>query len=174
MQRLVNKLGLLHCKHKLQFIDTASVPVIKLEIDLQKIRDAKQRSRRETVPEKMKVLGIDITFEDMMLQASPFMDDSHAQQVNLGIKCINYVKNLQQQLPDLKPMVLVLKKLFESKGLNSVYHGGISSYSIVLMVAAFLKNHRATGLNSSSKNFFEFLYFYGIYFNPLYYYIHGE
>ena len=34
MQRLVNKLGLLHCKHRLQFIDTASVPVIKLEIDL--------------------------------------------------------------------------------------------------------------------------------------------
>jgi len=74
----------------------------------------------------------------------------------------------------LKPIVLVLKKMLEQKGLNSPYHGGLSSYSIVLMVAAFLRHYRAIGVDSAAKNLFEFLYFFGIYFNPNYYYILGE
>ena len=59
-------------KHSLQFIDSATVPVIKLQIDLQKISKVIQRQEKysgslqisEPIPESMRYLGIDITFED--------------------------------------------------------------------------------------------------------------
>lgn len=123
----------------------------------------------------MQVLGIDITFEDMMLgQLSDDYYGLSSSMTNLGIQCIDYVKTLQKQLSDLRPIVLVLKKLLDNRSLNSPFHGGLSSYSLVLMVSAFLKNYQASGANSAAMNLFEFLSFYGFYFNAQCYCINGE
>ena len=60
-------------KHTIQFIDSASVPVIKLQIDLSKIAKSIQRSEKHyhgvnapqrEIEESMRYLGVDITFED--------------------------------------------------------------------------------------------------------------
>jgi hypothetical protein len=58
-----------HCEDSQYFlnikaIEGASIPVIKLEADLQKIRDIENKKEEEKVDPKMRYLQIDITFED--------------------------------------------------------------------------------------------------------------
>jgi DNA polymerase sigma len=60
--------------------------------------------------------------------------------------------------------VLVLKKLLQTHGLNHPYHGGLNSYSLVLITSAFLK--RFSGVDSMSKNLLEFLRYFGYFFDP--------
>jgi len=48
--------------------------VIKMEIDLQKIREMK-RKNKQTIREKMQTIHVDITFEDLML-GQTFYDEA--------------------------------------------------------------------------------------------------
>lgn len=57
-----------------------------------------------------------------------------------GLQCVELVKHLQTKLPRLKPLVLVLKQLLNAADLSDPYLGGLSSYGLVLMVAAYLKS----------------------------------
>jgi DNA polymerase sigma len=75
------------------------------------------------------------------------------------------------QLTDLKPIVMVLKKLLQNNNLNSPYLGGLCSYSLVLMTSTFLKQQNA---NSMPINLTEFLNYYGNYFNPSTTQLNGE
>jgi len=81
--------------------------------------------------------------------------------VNSGVACIQYVKELQMQMKDLKPIVLIIKKLLQNYNLNHTYTGGLNSYSLVLMVATFLRLF--PGVDSMSKNLIEIFKFYGKY-----------
>jgi len=67
------------------------------------------------------------------------------------------------QFFDLKQIVKILKKLLSNKNLNSPYHGGLCSYSLVLMTSTFLSEQNS---NQMAKNLTEFLNYYGNYFNP--------
>jgi len=132
----------------IKFIETASVPVIKLQVDLQKVhqRISKKDAAAEQVEieESMRFLGIDITFEDCSKQ-------SHiaASRINHGIQCISTIQELCMNQPTLKPIVLVLKKILLEQNLNQPYLGGLNSYSLVIMTYAFL---RWFGTPSTSKN----------------------
>ena len=66
--------------------------------------------------------------------------------------------------PDLKPIVLVLKKLLQNHNLNQPYLGGLNSYSLVLMASTFL--HLYPDIKSMSKNLGEMLRYFGYYFDP--------
>jgi hypothetical protein len=46
---------------------------------------------------------------------------------------VQYVKNKLEEYPQLRPVLLVLKRYFKSMGMNEVYKGGISSYSLFLL-----------------------------------------
>ena len=83
--------------------------------------------------------------------------------VNLGIQCITYIQSLCMKFTDLKPIVIVLKKLLQTSNLNQPYLGGLSSYSLVLMTSTFLNTCNA---HSMGKNLTEFLNYYGNFFNP--------
>lgn len=41
--------------------------------------------------------------------------------------------------PTLPPLVFVLKQFLSQAGLNKVYEGGISSYSLILLTVNFLQ-----------------------------------
>lgn len=71
----------------------------------------------------------------------------------------------------MRPIVLVLKKLLQNSNLNSPYHGGLSSYSLVLMTSTFLYTNNAF---SMGKNLTEFLNYYGNFFNPMISGLNGE
>lgn len=111
-------------------------------MDLQKVRNklVKQDLQREgrstnqrdlIIEGEMRYLGIDITFEDG--------EGEEGIRSNQGLQCISYVRHLCLECGDLKSVVMVVKKLLHNFGLNSAYHGGLSSYTLVLMAHAFLK-----------------------------------
>ena len=73
MRNLFQKLEFLKTKSFIQFIDSASVPVIKLQMDLTKVHKELLKklisenpsiSSEFEVHDSMKQLGADITFED--------------------------------------------------------------------------------------------------------------
>lgn len=101
----------------LQFIDSATVPVIKLQIDLQKVAKKIQSQEKfhfgvassvNEIDETMRYLGVDITFENSSKQAMCFAEGSR---INLGIQCISYIQQLCMSQQHLKPIVIILKKL---------------------------------------------------------------
>jgi hypothetical protein len=90
MKKLCDNLELFKKTYStIKFIDTATVPVIKLQVDLLKI--SKNINKHQTsmtgssdaqvseINETMRYLGIDITFEDT------------SSRVNQGIFCISFI-----------------------------------------------------------------------------------
>jgi DNA polymerase sigma len=65
---------------------------------------------------------------------------------------------------ELKPIVLFLKKLLQNNNLNQPYHGGLNSYSLILMTSAFLS--KFSQVQSVSKNLVELLRYFGYFFDP--------
>ncbi|OQR97930.1 hypothetical protein ACHHYP_09454 [Achlya hypogyna] len=72
---------------------------------------------------------IDITFESA---------NTHS-----GLMARDLVKSLVDEVPELYPLAIVFKQLLRERGLNDVYSGGVSSYSIVLMIVHFSQLWRA-------------------------------
>lgn len=67
----------------------------------------------------MRYLGIDITFEETVKQNSFYgVSIENPSRINLGIKCINYIKELCMNTPGLQTIVLILKKLLHAHDLN--------------------------------------------------------
>jgi DNA polymerase sigma len=84
----------------------------------------------------MRYLNVDITFEDQIRPISYHVDDRTSS--SSATKCIQKIKEMSKLRSDLKPLVLVLKKLLQNYNLNHTYTGGLNSYSLVLMAFAFL------------------------------------
>ncbi|ETV85172.1 hypothetical protein H257_03008 [Aphanomyces astaci] len=72
---------------------------------------------------------IDITFETA---------NTHS-----GLLARDLIKCLVDELPELYPLAIVFKQLLRERGLNDAYTGGLSSYSIVLMIVHFAQLWRA-------------------------------
>ena len=70
-----------------------------------------------------KAYSIDITYED----------ESQSHQ---GVKAVDFTMNLLYMYPQLRELSLVLKHLLYTHGLNSSYHGGLNSYSLLLWITA--------------------------------------
>ncbi|KAL0037432.1 hypothetical protein WJX79_008048 [Trebouxia sp. C0005] len=58
-----------------------------------------------------------------------------------GPVAAGFVRDLMDTLPPMKPLVLVLKIFLQQRSFNEVYQGGIGSYALFVMVAAFLLLH---------------------------------
>jgi len=69
---------------------------------------------------------------------------------------------------------MIIKKIFDDTFLSMPYHGGISSYSLVLMVSAYLKRFDEEKQESLSRNLSGFLHFYGVGFKPHLFYLNGD
>ncbi|TYZ57260.1 hypothetical protein PybrP1_007862 [[Pythium] brassicae (nom. inval.)] len=66
---------------------------------------------------------IDITFES---------STTHS-----GLIARDLIKRYNEELPELYPLAVVFKQLLRERDLNDAYTGGLSSYSIVLMIVHF-------------------------------------
>ena len=127
-------------------IITAKIPIIKLHTDTQ-IFSGKSSSEM-----------IDITFIDTV-------DGSHQ-----GIEAISFTRDLLILFPHIQCLAIVLKNFLYSISLNSAYHGnskvgGLSSYSLVLWIAAAL-NSMASVPEDLGVLLEYFLDFFGNKFNP--------
>lgn len=86
-----------------------------------------------------------------------------------GVKSADLIKTFKQEYPVLTKLVYVLKQFLLERDLNEVFTGGISSYSLILMVISFLQLHpRPEKFNSTNclgVLLIEFFELYGRKFN---------
>ena len=68
--------------------------------------------------------------------------------------------SIMQELPMIRPLVLVLKRFLDDKNLLSAYKGGLSSYCLFLMTARYLQEQSSSWGDCGSL-LMGFLDFYG-------------
>lgn len=91
-----------------------------------------------------------------------------------GIDTIYHIQELCNNRKDLRPIVMIIKKIFDDTFLSMPYYGGISSYSLVLMVSAYLKKFDEDKSQQLSISLSGFLHFYGVGFKPHLFYLNGD
>lgn len=97
---------------------------------------------------------------------------------HFGLKCVELVKLYLKEYEVLDLLIISLKNLLKCAGLNDPYKGGLSSYGLILLVVSFLQNQEDQGkcILKESMNlgrlFMEFLYYYGVFFDPTKYIIY--
>lgn len=95
---------------EIKYIKTATVPVIKI-----------------TAVEKYLHRKVDITLRE-------FKDSKHN-----GEACVELIKDYIKAYKVFKPLILVLKQLIYNAKLYDPYQGGMSSYSLILMLVSYLQ-----------------------------------
>ncbi|ALC39006.1 Trf4-2, partial [Drosophila busckii] len=85
-----------------------------------------------------------------------------------GVQSAELIKMFKRDFPGLGNLVLVLKQFLLQRGLNEVFTGGISSYSLILMCISFLQLHPRNNFHSNINLgvlLLEFFELYGLRFN---------
>ncbi|KAG1947299.1 terminal nucleotidyltransferase 4A [Pimephales promelas] len=91
--------------------------------------------------------------------------------VETGIKAASFIKEYVKKYTVLPYLIFVLKQFLLQRDLNEVFTGGISSYSLILMVISFLQLHPRIDAKNPNMNLgillIEFFELYGRHFNYL-------
>ena len=82
-----------------------------------------------------------------------------------GLEAVVMVKQIMEDLPMIRPLVLVLKQFLLDRALLTAYTGGLSSYCLFLMVARYLQEQPSSWVDCGSL-LMGFLDFYGNCFDP--------
>lgn len=117
-------------------ITTASVPVVKLCIDLQKYRSTNKHFNdkleklnainNKEILRELSLMKFDITFA--LSSTSEMTEITNS---------ISYVQKFCVKYPDLVPIILILKHYLNKSQFKSAYNGGISSFCLFIVVLAF-------------------------------------
>lgn len=78
---------------------------------------------------------------------------------------VDYIKNQIGINPEITPVTHVLKRYLTIKKLNSCFNGGLASYSLLLMIIAYLRYPKTSNITNLGSILIGFLEFYGKYFN---------
>ena len=181
-------------------ISTASVPAIKLVINIEKF--ITNQKELETEFNRFKQLArfknylfdknellqikIDITFIINKIKNNNNKNENNLEIVNktqndkLNLNSINveennnqnelssisYIKTQLEEYPEIKPILMILKRYFYIKKMNSSFEGGLSSYNLFLLILSFAKYQSTYNSNSNEKNnlgyfLIKFLEFFG-------------
>ena len=168
IEKIINELVFLfnkNCKNlNIEYIKpiyTASVPVLKIQCDIGKDipNEIKDNIFKKFKFEKSEVESIkfDLTFHEIK---------NDEEKINIPSQLIiEFIKNSLICYPEIKPILLVLKRYMQICKLNSSFHGGISSFSLFLLLYAYLKNLKLF-INNFNMNYpigkllFDFFEFY--------------
>ncbi|KAG0489153.1 hypothetical protein HPP92_007964 [Vanilla planifolia] len=63
-----------------------------------------------------------------------------------GPKAADFIKEVVEKIPPLKPLCLILKVFLQQRELNEVYTGGIGSYALLAMLIAHLQIHQKSDM----------------------------
>ena len=87
----------------------------------------------------MNIIKIDLTFND---------DEEY---LIKNMKSVEYIQNKLRNFPEIKPIIKILKSFLKRQKMNEVHKGGISSYSLFLLVLnciiMFIKDNPNRELN---------------------------
>ncbi|CAD8053393.1 unnamed protein product [Paramecium sonneborni] len=120
------------------------VPVIKLEIDPQVSQtEFEGRNLNETDIQKWKkikqrikcCIKVDISFN---------FNGNTYNSPHSGFITTDLVKQWMKEYPAIQQLVLILKSIIKKLGLSESYTGGLSSYSLIIMVYSYLRENRVT------------------------------
>ena len=67
-----------------------------------------------------------------------FSVDISINQMN-GISAGTMINRFIEEVPALRPLVLVIKSFLNQRSMNEVFSGGLGSYSIVCLATSFLQ-----------------------------------
>lgn len=92
-----------------------------------------------------------------------YQDETHSHQ---GLSAVEFTLKLLYNYPALKELSLVLKNLLFVHNLNSSYHGGINSYSLLIWITGYLNSIEYIEKDLGTL-LMKFLDFYGNAFDPV-------
>ena len=136
----------------------------------QKLLARKLKGESWIVPRSIKVIErtvipvIKVSTKDTRARTL-HLDISFDGPVHHGLEAIQMVNEVIQEMPMVRPLVLVLKQLLLDRGLRTAYTGGLSSYCLFLMVARYLQEQPSSWGDCGSL-LMGFLDFYGNSFDP--------
>ena len=118
-------------------IYTASVPVLKIKFDLNSIipLEIKKKIKENYLfnfEEDILQLNFDFTFQEVESLDTPIKIPS--------LEIINFIKECLYIYKEIKPIILILKRYMKINKLNSSFHGGLSSYSLFLLLYSYIKS----------------------------------
>lgn len=88
-----------------------------------------------TKDSRSKSLHLDISFDS----------DGHH-----GLEAVQMVTKMLDEIPTIRPLVLVLKRFLSEKGLLTAYTGGLSSYGLFLLVTRYLQEQKSSWVDVGS------------------------
>ena len=118
-------------KNEFEFINpilTASVPVIKLQIDISdEIKDLKMKNMFYFENSEISKINIDLSIS----QEEKDYQRSH--------DIVSYINQSLEEYPQIKSVLLILKRYFKQMKMNRSFTGGLSSFSLYLLALCFCK-----------------------------------
>ena len=120
---------------KINGIFSASVPIIKLEIDYLKIENDDIKKSYELLKETIYYKKC-CSYENIISLNKINVDISLN---SINIKQIEFIKDSLSQYPQIIPLIKILKKILQLKNMNNSYYGGMSSYCLFLLVYSYIK-----------------------------------
>ena len=78
---------------------------------------------------------------------------------------VEYIKNQIRVNPEITPLIHVLKRYLSLNRLNSSFNGGLSSFSLLLMIIAYVRYPKTNNISNLGSMLMGFLEFFGKYFN---------
>ena len=160
-------------------ISTASVPVIKLTLDIEKfINNEKELEKdfnkfkeldlfKNFIFDKKELtqIKIDITYIINHFQNtnknSEMNNKMHNDKLNINNNfsdindneklSLSYIKKSLEEYPEVKPILKLLKRYFYIKKMNSSFEGGLSSYNLFLLILSYAKYQQIYNLNPYKK-----------------------
>uniref|UniRef100_A0A0K2UNL3 polynucleotide adenylyltransferase n=1 Tax=Lepeophtheirus salmonis TaxID=72036 RepID=A0A0K2UNL3_LEPSM len=68
-----------------------------------------------------------------------------------GVRAAELIKHFKKLYPSLPKLIYVLKQFLLQRDLNEVFTGGLSSYSLILLVISYLQHHYSQETASSGR-----------------------
>ena len=127
-------------------IYTASIPVIKLDIDYLKLNDDKIKDLYN--------LLINNEYYKICIKNN-FYNNFNIIKIDISMNSINYkqmhfIKKGSNHFPQIRPLIKIMKKLLIFKNMNNSYKGGMSSYCLFLIIYSYLKMHKSFYSNNNN------------------------
>ena len=119
----------------INFISTASIPIIKIDVDFLKLNNNKIKEMNDKL--------INNDYYKLCIKNN-FYTDTNIIKVDITLNSINYnqlnfINQGINQFPQIIYLIRILKKLLIYKHMSNSYKGGMSSYCLFLIIYSFLK-----------------------------------
>ena len=132
---------------KINGIFSASVPIIKLEIDYLKINNDEIKKLYKLLKETNYYKKCDYT-ENFNFMSRVSIDISLN---SINNKQIEFIKVSLSEYPEMRPLIKIIKKILQLKNMNNSYHGGMSSYCLFLLIYSYIKFYYRQIENNQNK-----------------------